>query len=87
MASKTIADMVRVSTQTPEAERIRREWLTPDAVAADLRKEGLGGDHEMYYRAINLIRTTTYLRATDAERIKLIYQILDELQVVSDERQ
>lgn len=86
MASKTIADMVRVSTQTPEADRTRREWLTPEAIVADLRKEGLGGDHEMYYRAINLIRVTTFLQATDAERIELIYRILDELTVVSDER-
>lgn len=87
MASMKLADAVRVSTQTPEAEAIRRSWLTPEAVAVDLRKEGLGGDHEMYYRAINLIRVTGYLKTTPKERLRLIDQILDELTVVSDERQ
>lgn len=72
---------------TPEAQRLRREWLEPERVAVELRKASdmTAGGME-FVAAIGLIRMTDYLQVKAAERLRLIDQILAILDEVTDEQ-
>jgi hypothetical protein len=72
---------------TPEAQRLRREWLEPERVAVELRKardKNVGGME--YVAAIGLIRMTDYLQVKAAEQLRLIDQILATLDEVTGEQ-
>lgn len=84
--AKKFSDMAPYADYSPNAQRLRRERLTPDAIAHQLRREGLGGEFECLSRAVDLVRLTRYLRCSPAERERLVDRILDLLDEVEEER-
>lgn len=83
--ARKFSDMAPYADYSPEAQRLRRERLTPEAIAAQLRRrDDLDGPPECYYRAVDLIRLTRYLQCESAEREQLIDRILDALDEVED---
>jgi hypothetical protein len=62
---------------TPEAQRVRSQWLEPDAIRARLREWAARGDE--YWVAISLIRMTELMQRSPAQQLALIKRVLDGL--------
>lgn len=84
MATK-FSDTERTANFSPEAQRLRRERLTRENIAKEMRDWRDRTPEGAYYKAMDLVRLTRYLRCSPAERVELIDRIDDILAEVQDE--
>jgi hypothetical protein len=79
------SDTEATANFSAEAQQIRRARLTPENIRQEMCSWRDRAQDGAYYKAMDLIRLTRYLRCSPAERVQLIDRIDDILAEVQDE--